>query len=190
MQNPTTGVEVLTTQLAWTDRRALSQARYSALHLAEREPPRPRARTARVEPMRSSAIAAHARTGGAAERPAPQAAQLPAHARASVAQRGESGDPREVNPVRERGLRSSEERRWAAAAFPRRIERELRGRAGRDASFTVRCGDRRVHLVVRANEGRTRVVAVCAPDVRPRVERALAHARFALAGRGFRAEAA
>jgi hypothetical protein len=43
---------------------------------------------------------------------------------------------------------------------------------------------------VRTGEGGTRVVAVCSPPLRERVERALAQARFALAGRGLRTEAA
>jgi hypothetical protein len=43
---------------------------------------------------------------------------------------------------------------------------------------------------VRSDGARTRVVAVCAPPLRERVERALAQARFALAGCGVRAEVA
>ena len=57
-------------------------------------------------------------------------------------------------------------------------------------SFTVPAAGGRVQLVVRCDGTRTRVVAVCAPALRERVERALAQARFALAGCGVRAEAA
>ncbi|MEA2720100.1 MAG: hypothetical protein QOJ39_1964, partial [Candidatus Eremiobacteraeota bacterium] len=42
----TNGVAVLATHLAHTDRRALSQAWYSALHLADHAPPPPRGRLA------------------------------------------------------------------------------------------------------------------------------------------------
>ena len=47
-----------------------------------------------------------------------------------------------------------------------------------------------MHVLVRSDGERTRVVAVCAPSLRERVERALAHVRFALAGSGVRAEVA
>ena len=74
----------------------------------------------------------------------------------------------------------------------RRIERALSRRAPRPGatSFTVNAADGRVHLVVRSDGARTRVLAVCAPPLRERVERALAHVRFTLAGTGVRAEVA
>ncbi len=57
-------------------------------------------------------------------------------------------------------------------------------------SLVVRTAGGRVQLLVRSERGRTHVVALCAPALRERVERALAHARFALAARGVHAEAA
>jgi hypothetical protein len=54
----------------------------------------------------------------------------------------------------------------------------------------MRAANGSVHLLVHADGARTRVVAVCAPRLRERVERALAHARFALASHGFHMEAA
>ena len=53
----------------------------------------------------------------------------------------------------------------------------------------IRAANGRVHVVVRSAAGGTRVVAVCEPALRERVERALAQARFALAGRAVRVEA-
>ena len=65
--------------------------------------------------------------------------------------------------------------------------RELRGGA---VSFTVQAAGGRVHVVVRSDGARTRVVAVCAPPLRERVERALAYVRCMLTGSGVRAEVA
>ncbi len=47
-----------------------------------------------------------------------------------------------------------------------------------------------MRILVRSDGVRTRLVALCAPPLRERVERALAQARFALAARGVRAEVA
>ena len=83
------------------------------------------------------------------------------------------------------------ERRAPKTELARCIERGLTRRLPRAAAaFAVRGAGGRVALIVRTDGARTRVVAVCAPPLRERVERALAHARFALAGRGVRAEVA
>jgi hypothetical protein len=72
----------------------------------------------------------------------------------------------------------------------RSIERGLARRTPRSgaASFAIRAGGGRIHLIVRADGTHTRVVAVCTAPLRERVERALAQARFALAARGVRTE--
>ena len=175
----TTGVAVLATHLAANDRRALSQAWYSALHLAER--------TARPAPGRnaSSALAtargADALPRGARESPSVAAA---GERRARVAQRA-------AQPRRDASACDAE-RRAPKTELAGRIERALARRlpGGAPASFAVRTAGGRIHLVVRCDGARTRVVAVCAPPLRERVERAVAHARFALAGCGLRAEVA
>jgi hypothetical protein len=84
------------------------------------------------------------------------------------------------------------ERRAPKTGLAQRIERRLalRPPRGATASFAVAGAGGRVHLVVRRDGARTCVVAVCAPPLRERVERALAHARFALAGGGVRTEVA
>lgn len=172
----TTGVAILATQLATTDRRALSQAWYSALHLAERSRPRdrgglPRARS-RHEPQ----------TAHAEQRIAGHPAGSPAAARPSH----EADTPRRME------TRGAAERRAPKTELAHRIERRIARHAPRTApaSFAISAGDGRVHVLVRSDGAATRIVAVCAPALRASVERALAQARFALAGRGMRTEAA
>jgi hypothetical protein len=174
----TDGVAVLATHIAHTDRRALSQAWFSALHLAERTPPAPRSRAPRA------ALA----SGGAA-----RAGRDP---HAAAPRRPPTGAPGLRGTERDTGARTGAmtggaDRRAPKSDLARRIERGLRHAPARGATaFTVRGAGGRVQLVVRGDGARTRVVAVCAPPLRERVERALAHARFALAGRGVRAEVA
>ena len=169
MQQPT-GVAVLATRLADTDRRALSQAWYSALHLAagaERTLPSRRACAALAPSRRANA---------------PGAATAPlAAAQASLRAPHAGVVPRVPGPA-------ATERRAPHTALSRRIERGLVRRTPRGgaASFAVRDARGRIHLIVRADGARAHVVAVCAPALRERVERALAQARFALAARGVR----
>ncbi|MDB5069967.1 MAG: hypothetical protein JWM87_1078, partial [Candidatus Eremiobacteraeota bacterium] len=92
---------------------------------------------------------------------------------------------------------AADERSGRAAACTQAVpqrhgEHRIAGRAPRHgaASFTIQAAGGRVHLVVRSDGERTRVVAVCAPSLRERVERALAHVRFVLVGGGVRAEVA
>jgi len=168
-------IDILTTQLAATDRRALSQAWYSALHLAEREP---------------RAGAGHRRTGGVARRDdecesqagpngrVARCAVTVAAGRAQPLSRGAGRQPIET------------ERRDPKTAIARRLERALARCSRRDApwSFSLRAGNGRVHLVLRSDGARMRLVAICAPSMRERVERALAQARFALGGDGVTTE--
>lgn len=175
----TDGVAVLATHLAHTDRRALSQAWYSALHVAERTPPARRAATARA------AVGASAGTARPPRDPNDTARRSPVGVRAA---RGTARDATTRAP----GAAGTADRRASHTELARRIERALRRPlpGGAAEAFTVRGAGGRVQLVVRSDGARTRVVAVCAPALRERVERALAHARFALAVRGVRAEVA
>ena len=174
----TTGVAVLTTQLAAVDRRALSQAWYSALHLAGR-PPRPPARAAQ---------------GSSRERHGVRAAAHESTRRDAAGDTGSAIRSRgsAVSVTRRAAGANALERRMPASELARRIERGLLGRRPRGvpASFTVRAADGRVQLLVRGDGARTRVVAVCTAALRERVDRALGHARFALAASGVRAEVA
>jgi hypothetical protein len=175
----TTGVAVVATQLADTDRRALSQAWYSALHLADRLPAAGHAPLARVPCSATLNRSRFVRDPN--DTPQRRSADGALHAR----------DAERVAGKRADGVASAE-RRVPKTELARRIEHGLARRSPRAAaaSFAVRGADGRVHLVVRSDGARTRVVAVCAPPLGDRVERALAQARFALAGRGVRAEVA
>jgi hypothetical protein len=169
-------IDVLTTRLAATDRRALSQAWYSALHLAERSSSAMRSAGARSAPWPAGALP-H-RSGWL---PVPRRA--PATVAAPACARGASGRRGAVAP--------GSERRAAKTALAGRLERALVRRAADPANaFTLRAGGGRVRLMVRSEGTRMRVVAICAPAARERVERALAQARFALAGHGLPLEVA
>jgi len=172
MQQP---IAILAVQLAAVDRRTLSQAWYSALHLARHDEPA-RAGRARGTALSPSRAGSQERASKSGRRPS--AAVSPRSSRA----------PADRTVTREAGI----DRRAPKTELARRIERGLaRGiPQRRAAAFDVRALDGRVHLIVRSEGAATRVVAVCAPALRERVERALAQARFALAARGIRTEAA
>ncbi|HTD37923.1 MAG TPA: hypothetical protein VK669_10445 [Candidatus Limnocylindrales bacterium] len=177
----TTGVALVATHLPYTDRRALSQAWYSALHLAGRDAPGARARSSPVHGFLRAPLARAVRRG-----------DVPA--RDTGTGRNAFRGRTVAAPIvaRRDGGAGPLERRCAKSELARTIERGIARRApcAQTASFVVRAANGRVHLVVRTGGGGTRVVAVCAPPLRERVERALAQARFALAGCGLRAEAA
>jgi hypothetical protein len=168
-----TGVAVLTTHLAQTDRRALSQAWYDALHLAHNLP------VQRSAPMRAYDPPAPLVRGTSAPGSARLHGALP-----SVHERREGDARRGAVPY-------GQERRAPRCELAERIELALTRRVRRavPASFAVQVAGGRVRILVRGEGTRTRVLAVCAPPLRDRVERALAQARFALAARGIRAEA-
>ena len=162
-------VAVVATRVAETDRRALSQAWYSALHLADDDThPSPRA-TAFV-----------GATGGVG---APRAARAPANPPSS---RGTADAPARVGRGRD-GSMPGAERRSPASDVTRRVERAVATIARtplRGVSRTVTIDGGRVRLLLRSDGNATRIVALCSEPLRATVERALAHARFALAARG------
>jgi hypothetical protein len=161
------GVAVIATSLARTDRRALSEAWYSALHLAHASP------------------ALHA------DAPRAGAPLLPRMPQTRAGESATAGHRMAAQPARERASHNERaqrenlvERRQPACADTRRIERAVKTLTTRwngDAAQTVDIGGGRVRLLVRADRGTTRIVAVCAAPLRETVERALAQARFALA---------
>ena len=174
----TTGVAVVAARLADTDRRALSQAWYSALHVAERPPAAGRApRRSPCGARPNGSHVAHGPNDPPQRRSADGAARARDAARNAGARHDGSVDA---------------ERRLPKTELARRIERGLTRRPprGAAASFAVHGAGGRVHVIVRSDGALTRVVAVCAPPLRERVERALAQARFALAGCAVRAEVA
>jgi len=164
----TSGVAVVATRLARTDRRALSQAWYSALHLAP--PPSANARASRAPSGPALAPpAVRQATGGALAPARGGVAVVPA--RPSHASR-----PR-ADVVERRGVPDELTRRVArVVAASARAPRER-------ASQTVALDGGRVTVLVRTDGVQTRVVALCSEALRGPVERALAHVRFTLAAR-------
>ena len=161
-------VSILTAPLAAIDRRALSQAWYSALHLAHAE----NARASCGHP--SSALPFHER-----EQRHAAARSIPAPARDRSAQR---------LPKRSVQSRSAEapERRAERSSLARRIERMFLDPVRRvnRATFTLDGAQARVHVALQTTASGTRLVAVCPAAVRAGVARALSEARYALAVRG------
>jgi hypothetical protein len=179
MQTTTGGVAVVTTTLAQTDRRALSQAWYSALHLAETTKPGA-GKTGAALPAPETSTAGRSEARGASQRLDP-GARAGDDARRVV---------RRFAAPRESGI--PPERRLPAGALGRRIAKIIARPAAAPAtarSQTVSVRGARIHVIVRTHGNATRIVALCPPPLEARVARALAQARFALAARGVRVEA-
>jgi hypothetical protein len=176
MTTATRSVAVVATRLPDIDRRALSQAWFSALHLAE--PPAGRGAPPPHTATGAPRIAGPKRTNTSA---APSPAGAPVRAQAGSSRSASTPQPQT-------------ERRRSGGELARRIERAIvkhvaRG-PQRGAAIAIDAGDGRVHLLVRTDRATTRIVALCSPQLRERVDRALAHARFVLAASGTRLEVA
>jgi hypothetical protein len=162
-------VAVIATQVAQTDRRALSEAWYSALHLARDAAPLPRPAARNALVTQPSALK-------------PQAAHSPAGAGRLV--------PRPAaRPVRGAEAHNAvpDERRRPASETDRRIQRAVATLSARrpvPAAHTVDIAGGRVRLLVHHDGRQTRIVALCSGPLREQVERALASARFTLAATG------
>jgi hypothetical protein len=172
--NASDGVAVIATQVAQTDRRALSEAWYSALHLAHDAAPARAAGARRV--AAGERTASIALTVPVQTHPEHVAAPLPAHARHAE------------------NVRSATvpERRRPASETSRRIERAVERLSARrpiPAAHTLAVAGGRVRLLVHHDGNALRIVALCSSPLRDVVERALAGARFALAGTGVRVAA-
>jgi hypothetical protein len=169
------GISVLAAPLASIDRRGLSQAWYSALHLA-RDAENAGAPAARANgPGAPPHAPAH--RSAPEGRPAARAASEPA-ARAAHAPSARAG--------------IAIERRQPRLPLARRIERALlapRVRAAR-ASFALGAGDARVVVLLHGAGDRVRLIALCSRASCGTVARALEQARFALAARGIALDAA
>jgi hypothetical protein len=168
-------VSILAAPLAAIDRRALSQAWYSALRLArdQRPAPRTRGRDSRCEQVRK-------RAGIEVVLPGRVCSWAPA--RASLA--GLESRPITCHDAAGRFA----DRRVPHSPLANRIENVLfdpRSQAKR-ASFTV--GRGRVHVFLQSKGDRVALVALCSPALRGIVARALAQARYALAARGIQGE--
>jgi hypothetical protein len=167
-------VSILAAPLAAIERRALSQAWYSALHLARPD----RSLVSSRECGRCAvAMPSEATRKRDTRSPSPRAdGTRPAHSGQSKASKitAQPNQPRipadrDVVPL---SLRI--ERRFAYSAS--QIKR---------ATFSMGRGEARVHVILQTNGNAATLVALCRPQMRAVVARALAHARFALAARGF-----
>ncbi|MBV8600169.1 MAG: hypothetical protein JO359_01260, partial [Candidatus Eremiobacteraeota bacterium] len=76
------------------------------------------------------------------------------------------------------------ERRRPMSALARTIVERLVSRPAH-RSIVLQIAEGRIFLSVRRDAGGMRLVALCPPAARPRIEAALAQARFALASSGF-----
>ncbi len=159
---------VVCTPLAKVDRRALSQAWYSALHLQTKDEARSRQALQAANP---SELRPYSRAH--ADRAAEGLARMTATSRKSTTR----SQPRQTPAF---------ERRKPPSEVARKIERLLRSSHDGSRSGTLALeGDHgRVHIVIRLQGSHVRIIAVCAPQARELVRAALAEARYALAGTG------
>ncbi|HET9095278.1 MAG TPA: hypothetical protein VFN37_01340 [Candidatus Baltobacteraceae bacterium] len=166
---------VLTAPVAALDRRALSQAWYSALYGSGKG----------TGAMKAAGPIACAQTA-AAPPLSPDAARFPYADAERVA----------APPASAAGTLCTEaapqDRRAPRSTLARKIERAfLRPHSrSRKTSFTVEGDHGRVHVLLQSSGSQFKLIAVCAPKARPHVAAALAQARYALAMRGIDLDAA
>ncbi|HZZ00803.1 MAG TPA: hypothetical protein VFE36_14660 [Candidatus Baltobacteraceae bacterium] len=160
---------VVAAPLAAIDRRALSQAWYSALHCASGHGRVVNQRTRRgVVPKMDKREDAQSR----------KSQQGRGGARRDEVQGGKGAK------ALARGTGTETERRARRSPLARRIERTFLDPRSTPKRASFSAGGKRVHVIVQAAAGRVSIVALCHPAVREIVARALAQARFALASRG------
>lgn len=160
---------VLAAPVATLDRRALSQAWYSALYGS--------ANVSQGAPARISAAPSES-----ASIRGTQGAVANARTRQPAQSAGSAPSPRTLANFEETPL----ERRAPRSALARKIERAfLPGRSGaQKAWFSVEAAHGRVHLLLQSRGTRLKLIAICPPKARAHVAAALAQARYALAARG------
>lgn len=162
------GFSILTAPLAAIDRRALSQAWYSALHLAQSppHPSQPQAQRRSATQAFAGNVTARAKASGHVQTPSPR-----------VARRAALVTPR---------AGAACDRRTERSRLGAQIERAFlrQGNAAQRTSIVVEGGRERVHLTLQRLSGGLTLVAVCSPRARDTVSRALNEARYALARRG------
>jgi hypothetical protein len=161
---------VLSAPVAALDRRALSQAWYSALFETSD------GKSAAAQP-RAQLQAAPA--PGARARAAEELSRVDAPVRRQTARgSGRESAPRcESAPIERRGPRSG---------LARKIERAFLQpqSASRKSAFTIEGQHGRVRVLLQTRGSQLKLVAICAPTARAYVAAALAQARYALALRG------
>jgi hypothetical protein len=161
------GVSILSAPLAAIDRRVLSQAWYSALHLA-RNAPRAHMRSHDDQmPKEENAVDAREETARRRNRAllalVPHASRMRMSPSATV-----EGDRR------------------ARSSLGRKIEKMVTHplRRQHSATFTIDGTSARVHVILRTAGDLVHVVAICSPALRSSVSQALSEACVALSSRG------
>lgn len=172
-------LSILAAPVAAIDPRSLSQAWYSALRFGTQAPPDSVVRshgdrTQTLTNRSTPAADAQALRSRQCDRP-----------RAAVERRGRAvaGGDSSNNALRYRAAR---------ALLAERIERAFAGSNAhpKRATFSMGRGTARVVVILQTNGKRTMLLALCRPELRGVVGRALAEARCALAARGFGIEPA
>lgn len=163
---------VMSAPLAAMDRRALSQAWYSALYR-------------QTAPVRAQNLAARNMPSACAPKGALQvsARQTPPPLQTQMRVRENTAGM--IQP------HAAVERRQIRCALARKIERALlHPQSGaRSATFRIRGVPGRVHVMLRSGARGLQLIAVCTRDARGQVATALAQARYALAARGITLDA-
>ncbi len=162
-------VSIVAAPLEAIDRRALSQAWYSALHLAVP------AREIRDKPggqRRSTSPVAAYRAAAPGCRKGTKPYLYSKCAVRVIRRVPFAGEAPMVRPTSQSRLAARIARAFAAASMPKR------------ATFSLGRGNARVHVVLQTTPTRTMLVALCRPELRADVGQALAQARAALAARG------
>jgi hypothetical protein len=166
-------VSVLAAPLCAIDRRALSQAWYSALRLARDGAATTAART--ETPARLERSPREGTTAAPASRSYRSQLHWPSSA----------DEIKRVHTVHDPGLTAVADRRAARLPLAQRIERAFLapGSRLRRATFSIGDGRGRVHVILHSKGDRVALVALCPPALRGVVARALAQVRFKLAAR-------
>lgn len=168
------GFSVLTAPIAAIDRRALSQAWFSALHLAKDAPKRETPSSAAFALERRCAHDANVQV----ERRASATRQVPS----MQVHREIKSAKREAPALDRRSFRSPLARKIEYAFLRPNVPATR-------AAFTIDGTQARVHVTMQRTRSGLQLVAVCPPHARERVARALEQARYALAERGISIDA-
>lgn len=171
MCHPTEHLSVVTADLLCTDRRALSQAWFSALRLAGHEPS--------SHPVSGPAHWISSSSNVVCERAHESADISPSdHARAQTRLRSSGSASLDVHELPKNATLPLELRatsRLHSTSADKLARALAHASAPKTTSAqTVSLADGRVHLIVRSDGQRTRIVAVCSTALRTTVERALA----------------
>jgi len=175
-----TRFDLVRAQSPAVDRRSLSQAWYDALHLANAS--RDFAGCSGVRP--GTVPLSNARISPPGKFCSPTFSSRHPWLQKKLERRSENGAPgaRPHSERRAAGLRSRE-RRAETSTLAREIALKIKHNPSA-LRFVIDVPRGRVVVHLLRRNGQTQIFAMCAAPMRAEVEKALAHARFALAGSG------